>query len=109
MNFLDEKFKELLARSQEYDGLVKRLAKLEEQLAANQAETDSLKEVISSLTKGYIDLAKAVMSHRQALDEVFSFLTDPAAQIGDGKTASEDDEQSQMTPDESEAYKKSLN
>jgi hypothetical protein len=79
-----------------------RVVTLEGQVNVLASTTRSLMETITQLVRGHT-------TNRNAIEELYNFVTDPAPVEDDDLHASAEQDEPQVTAEEIEAYKKTLN
>lgn len=105
MSVFSKLFDDLLRKSSNMQDIEKRSQKLEERIATLEKQINILANTTRTLAETVTQLVQSNATNRQAIEEVYNFVTNPEPDFSDH----EDQEDSMLSEESIEKYKKLLN
>lgn len=108
MSVFSKKFEALLAESPMFRAMNERSQALEARVATLEGQVNVLASTTRSLMETVTQLVRGHMTNRKAIEELYNFVTNPEPNELEAESTIDPDEP-QVSQEEIEAYKKTLN
>lgn len=106
MSVFSKKFEALLMESPQFKAMQERSQALEARVTTLESQVNMLASTTRSLMETVTQLVRSHMTNRQAIEELYNFVTNPEPTDEDVPI---DSDEPQVSQDEITAYKKTLN